>query len=1091
MQQSLLSTSALWRKYLRTSLCKRLTALNFLLLTGFSAQEAQAQTLAFPGAMGFGRHALGARGVAQASRQVYIVTNLNDSGAGSFRDAVSQPGRIVTFAVGGIINITSSLQVAANTTIAGQTAPGTGIVIKGAKVTFTGSNNTIARFLRIRYGGTSQEVDASGMANGANVIFDHMSFSWGTDEVFSINSDGNGTPLDNITLQNCIIAQGIHRHNHSASGLIQPPNGGKVSLIQNLYISNKTRNPKVKGVNEFVNNVVYDWGNGNRLADNLNYGWSGEAYIMGGDSGGESYVNIINNYFVGGPLTNPSTSTPFSRGNSNFYLYGSGNYFDNNQNGVLDGSEVPYNTTGYPTGDATSFQSNPYDYPNKAPKYTAAEAYQHVIDSVGSFYPRRDQVDSLLVSEVESRGTKGFYVYIPSNLPFSNGGAGNVYNAPAPTDTDSDGMPDTWETANGLNKDSGADATAMSTAYPQYMNIEVYVNSLISTPPLPFVKAATNLNLTATTSDDTSNSKIVLTWVDNADNETGYILERSTNGTTYTEVGQLPVDTKTYTDENLSPSTLYYYRIKAVTATEASVYTISSVTTPGLTVIPNAPTTPSPANSNQSAEVTLGKVTLGWAGSSNTVTYSVYFGSSADALTKVADVPYSASPGYQVTGINNSTTYYWRVDATNIKGTTTGTVWSFKTSSMVSALVGYWRMDESSGLVAADASGLGSNGALTGMSNAAWSGGKYSGALGFGTPANNGGVIVADAEHLRMDQNSFSISMWVKMPSNTYTFSNAKDCYLIQKGTFEATTGKWFGLQLKDGKLTFAIDDGVNKTNLDITATTSPNIFNNEWKHIVAIRDITAKVIKVYIDNVQVGSKTYTTNSIGKSDALMIGNSTENKPYRDLMDDVRLYNYALSTSEIASLYNGSDPTLPVTLETFSAKADGYGAKIEWSTSSERNNDRFIIEHSVDGVAFNVLQSVKGKGNSSLSNVYTIFDSKPVTGINYYKLKQVDHNGDVKQLGVKAINISLSRQTLEVYPNPASQEIHVKLPSATNSNLSVTISSIDGKIIHRESFTKKASESIYTIRFKDKPATGQYVLKLMGQGISESALVLIE
>src|SRR5687768_7974650 len=272
----------------------------------------RAQTRAFPGAEGFGRFAKGARAV--PSREVYKVTNLNDAGPGSFRDAVSKQGRIVVFAVSGIVNLSSDIVVSPNITIAGQTSPGDGIVFFGKRITFTGSSNTIARYIRIRLGATGNSgKDASGLANGSNMIFDHMSFSWGMDEVFSINWDGKATPPDNITIQNSIIAQGLHRDNHSAGGLIQTPDGGKVSLIRNLYISNKTRNPKVKGINEFVNTVVYDWGNGNRLGDNLNYGWSADAYIMGGSSG-VSEVNIINNYFMGGPLTPPNKTTPFSRG---------------------------------------------------------------------------------------------------------------------------------------------------------------------------------------------------------------------------------------------------------------------------------------------------------------------------------------------------------------------------------------------------------------------------------------------------------------------------------------------------------------------------------------------------------------------------------------------------------------------------------------------------------------------------------------------------------------------------------------------------------------------------------------------------------
>ena len=450
-------------------------ALLLILLSNYSIQS---QTLAFPGAEGFGRFATGARGV--ASPQVYLVTNLNDAGSGSFRDAVSTPGRIVVFRIGGIVNLASDVVVAANTTIAAQTAPGDGIVFFGKRVTFTNSVNTICRYLRIRLGATNNSgKDASGIANGNNMIFDHCSFTWGMDEVFSINWDNKNTSPDNITIQNSIIGQALHRENHSCGGLIQTPDGGKVSLIRDLYESNKTRNPKVKGVNEFVNCVVYNWGNGNRLGDSMNYGWSGDAYIMGGSSG-VSEVNIINNYFVGAPNTPPTATTPFSRGTGTFNLYGAGNYFDNNKNGTLDGALVPYNATGYPGLDAANFKTTPYAYPAASPSMTAAQAYSWIVSNVGPTVPKRDQVDSLIVAEVNSRGTQGRYIYRETDNPLINGGLGRMLNGTAPTDSDSDGIPDSWESSHGLNPNLKADATTMSSSNPGYLNIEVYINSLVS-----------------------------------------------------------------------------------------------------------------------------------------------------------------------------------------------------------------------------------------------------------------------------------------------------------------------------------------------------------------------------------------------------------------------------------------------------------------------------------------------------------------------------------------------------------------------------------------------------------------------------------
>src|SRR5690606_4004018 len=140
----------------------RLTGVILFLLLVCSHVSWGQEMVSFPEAEGFGRYATGARG--HAAPSVYFVTNLNDSGPGSFRDAVSQPGRFVVFRVSGIIQLQSRVAVAANTTIAGHTAPGDGVVIYGRGVSFSGSNHTIARHLRIRLGangGAGKNEDAS------------------------------------------------------------------------------------------------------------------------------------------------------------------------------------------------------------------------------------------------------------------------------------------------------------------------------------------------------------------------------------------------------------------------------------------------------------------------------------------------------------------------------------------------------------------------------------------------------------------------------------------------------------------------------------------------------------------------------------------------------------------------------------------------------------------------------------------------------------------------------------------------------------------------------------------------------------------
>jgi autotransporter-associated beta strand protein len=432
--------------------------------------SAQVPLPAFPGAAGFGANARGGRG-----GSVYIVTNLNDSGPGSFRDAVSQPNRYVVFAVGGVIRINSRISVAPNLTIAGQTAPGEGITIYGNGLSFSNANNTVARYLRVRMGVVGDSgADAVTIAQGDNMIFDHVSVSWGRDETFSVSGTAS-----NITVQDSIIAQGLF--SHSAGGLMETSGG--MSIVRCLYIDNTTRNPKVKGVNEFVNNVVYNWG-------------TGGGYILG-DSAGQSFVNVIENYYVNGPSTGIQ---PFTRGNLNFHIYAQNNYHDDNLNGRLDGSVVPQ--SGYTTVD---WITTPFPYPtvgglNVMP---APEAYDHVIANAGTSLVR-DRVDLRLIEEAQSLGALGQIISNENDPPMN--GPGPVAGGRAPADADLDGMPDYWEIAAGLNPnlaDHNGDADGNG-----YTNLEDYLNSLVKggvqQGSITGVTADTGLSdADAVTSDDT------------------------------------------------------------------------------------------------------------------------------------------------------------------------------------------------------------------------------------------------------------------------------------------------------------------------------------------------------------------------------------------------------------------------------------------------------------------------------------------------------------------------------------------------------------------------------------------------------------
>jgi autotransporter-associated beta strand protein len=413
-----------------------------------AASKLDAQVLAFPGAEGFGAYATGAR-TSLSSATVYHVTNLNDSGAGSFRDAVSQPNRFVVFDVGGIINISSVIQVKNNITIAGQTAPG-GISIYGDRLSYTSANNTISRYFAVRKGNAGVRADSLSIARGTNMIFDHMSVTWGVDETFSMNPD-SGYVIDNITIQNTIIAQGQDRLGHSAGGLMTLNEGSRFSVIKSLFADNVTRNPKVRGENEYINNVVY--------------GWQTAAYIMGDTTNMDSHANVIGNYFIEGPKDGGS---PFSSGTANFHIYGRDNWVDTNRNGVLDGSRV----TSYPGADVVA---TPFAFPTTA-SMTAQQALSYVLDHVGVSIIR-DAVDTRIVNEVRSYGTLGGVIQRETDL-FPNYGSDPKYLNPRArlTDGDNDGIADNWELAHGLSPAIGGDWKNLNAQ--GYTRLEEYVNEL-------------------------------------------------------------------------------------------------------------------------------------------------------------------------------------------------------------------------------------------------------------------------------------------------------------------------------------------------------------------------------------------------------------------------------------------------------------------------------------------------------------------------------------------------------------------------------------------------------------------------------------
>lgn len=475
--------------------------------------------LAFPGAQGWGRFATGGR-----LGQVYHVTNLNDAGAGSFRDAVSQPNRIVVFDVAGVINISSRVTFARNLYIAGQTAPGEGVTLYGDGVSFSGADNLICRYLRVRMGhGGTKDKDCAGIANGTNMIFDHCSFAWGLDETFSINSDGKGE-LGDITLQNCIIGQGLMPH--SAGGLIQ---ADRITLYRNFYCDKSTRNNKVKGKSQFANNIVYNWQDG--------------AYIMG-DSEGQSYCNIQGNLFVNGPS---GGGAAFTRGNGNFHFYADDNLQDRTVDGILNAQNV----TDYSASDR---QASPYSYPALT-LVKAKELVTEVLPAVGASLPYRDMTDCYMVDEFLSYGTRGELIANEGTLPYGIPSSWKVFKGQGRVDSDGDGMPDWWEEANGTDSRKN---DAMVIAPNGYANIENYINNITREHSEFYLRQPVMLSLAASTT-----TTLTLCWADYTEGEDGFAIESQNADGGWSEILRTQADMKTAKLTGLTPGQAYTLRLRA------------------------------------------------------------------------------------------------------------------------------------------------------------------------------------------------------------------------------------------------------------------------------------------------------------------------------------------------------------------------------------------------------------------------------------------------------------------------------------------------------------------------------------------------
>ena len=461
----------------------------------------QATIPAFPGAEGGGKFSFGGRG-----GNVYVVTNLNDDGPGSFRWACEQGGaRIIVFNVAGIIQLKSPVIIRAPyITIAGQSAPGDGVCIAGESV-WIDTHDVVIRFMRFRRGATdvTRRDDALGGNPVGNIMIDHVSASWGLDENMSMyrhvydrgGSKQEKLPTVNVTIQNSIFSECLDTYNHSFGSTI---GGLNSTFMRNLWANNISRNPSIGMYGDFgfVNNVVFNWWN--RSAD-------------GGDH--RSLFNFINNYYKPGPITPKERPIGYrilkpesGRDTAHKSVYGKayvhGNIVEGNVKVTADNwaGGVQVEDNGRDAGSHTdSIRVNNPMPMAQVSIIDARKAYDYVLANAGATLPKRDPVDTRIVEEVRTgkitytdNGQTGIGAqYIKRRLPVDSYKQGIIthpsqvggypeYKGTSYRDSDNDGIPDEWERKNGLNPNNAADAAQPAKNKSGYTNIEEYLNGIVS-----------------------------------------------------------------------------------------------------------------------------------------------------------------------------------------------------------------------------------------------------------------------------------------------------------------------------------------------------------------------------------------------------------------------------------------------------------------------------------------------------------------------------------------------------------------------------------------------------------------------------------
>lgn len=421
----------------------------------------------FPGAEGFGT-----RTAAGRSGRVLFVTSLADSGPGTLREAVNQPfPRTILFRVGGTIELESELQIHQPfLTVAGQTAPGDGILLKNAGLTIL-THDVLVQHLRVRPGdrgkGNPENNDALGIINSGNgrddvynVVVDHCSFSWSEDETVSTWY----APRD-ITLSWCIISEALNRARHPkkthSAGLLIGDGSDRVTVHHCLLAHHDFRNPLITGggTHDFINNVVYNWG---KIPVEIQ-----------DRHGFPTFVNFAGNRYIAGPSTESESLEIILDGKTPPdapKLFVADNLTPHRPSAEAD----EWNIVGLGYGGKPAAKTHQASAPFPTAPVTrtpVADNLEPVLAAVGATLPGRDAVDARIITDV--RTGKGRIIDSPRQVgdyPVMRGGT-------APADSDNDGLPDEWEIKHGLKPEDSSDA-AKDRDGDGYTNLEEYLHSL-------------------------------------------------------------------------------------------------------------------------------------------------------------------------------------------------------------------------------------------------------------------------------------------------------------------------------------------------------------------------------------------------------------------------------------------------------------------------------------------------------------------------------------------------------------------------------------------------------------------------------------